>query len=240
MHPLLRSISIIFHSCSKITGCKFNLLVYISAALLDNCTSYLFLVHKAQVKSSLYAIVYAVCTHWMYKGSIAVLRGVGSRHTEGRGTGDVSESRAYTHRRRENMVANWLRHSSEAVLRVPFEISSFLSFSTRVPRHEEGRKKGERERERRGTRVVLYEKNSPLKLSTRKEPPPCRLPLPDPLRSLDEESSGGIYTFFTPKSRTQRIIAGLCLIMRGARALPFTKLHVRNGKRRHKESAFLS
>lgn len=133
----------------KATGCKFNLLVYISAALLDNCTSYLFLAHKAHVKSPLYAVVYAVCTRWMYKGSIAVLRGVGSRHTEGRGTGDVSESRAYTHRRRENMVANWLRHSSEAVLRVPFEISSFLSFSvhTRIS----GWEKGERERKRRGT-----------------------------------------------------------------------------------------
>jgi len=144
------------------------------------------------------------------------------------------------------MVANWLRHSSEAVLRVPFEISSFLPFFvyTRSParrgaRRERERERGEgdkeRVREKGRLKDWLYEKNSPLKLSTRKEPPPCRLPLRDPLRSY-EESSGGIYTFFTPESRTQRIITGLCLIMRGAHALPFTKPHVRNGKRRHKES----
>lgn len=123
--------------------------MYIFAALLDNCTN-LFVAHKAHVKSPLYAIVRSI-TRWMYKGSIAVLRGVGSRHTEGRDTGDVSESRAYTHRRRENMVANWLRHSSEAVLRVPFERSRlFYRFPcTRVPRrYEEGREKRERKRER--------------------------------------------------------------------------------------------
>lgn len=94
----------------------------------------------------------------------------------------------------------------------------YRSPCTRVHRHEGEREK--RVRARGGKRDGeggdwLYEKNSPLKLSMRKEPPPCRLPLRDPLRSY-EESSGGIYTFFTPESRTQRIIAGLCLIMRGA------------------------
>lgn len=159
--------------------------MYISVALLDNCKSYPFRRSQSarKITSERRSTPY---TSWMYKGSIAVLRGVGkSAHAEGRGTGDVSESRAYTHRRRENMVANWLRHSSEAVLRVPFEISSFLSFSpcTRVHRHEGGREnrvkatEGKRETEKGGEGDWLYEKNSPLKLSTRKEPPSCRLPL---------------------------------------------------------------
>lgn len=52
------------------------------------------------------------------------------------------------------MVANWLRHSSEAVLRVPFEISSFLPRPPCTRVHSEGgrerRKEGERKREREG------------------------------------------------------------------------------------------
>jgi len=121
-----------------------------------------------------------------------------------------------------------------------------LSPCTRVHRHEGGREKrvkateGKRERERQ-KRGMTGSMRKTLHWNYRRERSRLRVGslCTDPPRSY-EESSGGIYTFFTPESRTQRIIAGLCLIMRAARALPFTKPHVRNCKRRHKESAFLS
>lgn len=143
-------VSIIFRRCFKITGCKFNLLVCISTALLDNCTSYLFLAHKAHVKSPLYAeytqYVRAGCTRVQSRfceglevgtrrdAAQGMFRRVGRTHTGGGKT--WWPTGCGIHQRR--CSAYLLR--SRLFYRFP---------CTRVPRN------GKREKERRGTREWL-------------------------------------------------------------------------------------
>jgi hypothetical protein len=118
------------------------------------------------------------------RGLVAGRRGGSGEH--------VSPGRAYTRRRRENMVANWLRHSSEAVPRVPFEISPLFSSPfrrssvpcTRVHLHDRGLHEGEKVERGTGERRECAMRKNSLALSL---PPPS-----SPIETIDEKGAASV------------------------------------------------